>query len=197
MANEKNASPEMAGDNHNETVQKPSAFKNFVRKHPVATTVLIGLIAIVTVFYGKEIQGNIEKKALVKAANMQIRQNDEALAKLIVKPLVWSIRSEMLRNNMEQVNQLISDLIKNSQIQYIHLLDLDGTVKLSTNKKMEGQFITDDAVKTVLGIDSTSLIAPENNQITVVSPIMDYDKKLGTLVVGISYETFSLHEKKE
>jgi hypothetical protein len=195
MANEKNASPEMAGDNHNETKQKPSAFKNFVKKHPVATTVLIGLIAIVTVFYGKEIQGNIEKKALINAANTQIRQNDEALAKLIVKPLVWSIRSEMLRSNMEQVNLLISDLVKNSQIQYIHLLDLNGTVKLSTNKKMEGQPIADDAVKTVLGTDSTSSVALENNQITIISPIMDYDKRLGTLVIGIRYEAFRLNEK--
>jgi sensor histidine kinase regulating citrate/malate metabolism len=190
MNSEENVSPNGTDSKASTTKKRPSAFRRFLKKHPIFTTVVAGLIAVVLVYFGKDIQGNIQKKALVKEANTELRQNNEALAKLIAKPLVWSIRSEMLRGNMEQVSQLITDLVKGSQVQFIHLLDQNGTVKLSTNKNREGQPIAEEAIKAVLKADSTSLVGAEDHLVTVVSPIMDYDKRLGTLVVGVSYQAF-------
>jgi len=109
---------------------------------------------------------------------------------VLSKSVDWSIRSEMLRGNMEQVNLLMSELVMDSHFQYINLVGKNGTVLLSTNKKQEGRPIENEKVRSVLTTDSTMIITEaKNTVITVVSPVMGYDKRLGTLVMGYIYES--------
>jgi hypothetical protein len=136
------------------------------------------------VYFGKEIQGKLQRRAVVKTANAQLLENNKAMLKTLSKSVDWSIRSEMMRGNMEQVNLLMTELVKDSHFQYIHLLEANGNVLLSTNKKMEGQPIEIREVKSVLTADSTVLINENDSVITVVSPVMGYDGRLGTLVMG-------------
>jgi len=172
-------------------VKKPSAFSRFVKKHPVVVAILCGLLAVVAVYFWKEVEGNMKRKAVVEAATIQLQDTNKSMLKLFCKPLVWNVRSEMLRGNMEQVNLLISDLVKENHFQFIYLVDLNGKVMLSTNKKMEGQPIENENLRNTLSSDSTLVIQEEGNQIVLVSPVMGYDKKLATLVVGYLPESFN------
>lgn len=179
MLQDKNLSPEVSG-----IEKKPYAAKSFVKKRPVLTTVLIALLAIVLVYFGKEIQGKLQRRAVVKTANAQMLENNKSMLKTLSKSVGWSIRSEMMRGNMEQVNLLMTELVKDSHFQYIHLLETNGNVLLSTNKKLEGQPIKMKTVKSVLPADSTVIINEDDSVITVVSPVMGFDGRLGTLVMG-------------
>lgn len=161
-------------------VKKPS----FVKKYPVVTTVLFGLLAVVIVFFWKDIEGNYEKKAVIKAASAQLLENNRQSLMVLSKPLAWSIRSEMMRGNMEQVDLLISDLVKERNFQFIHILGLDGNVVLSTNKKLEGMPVDIVSVNDALPNDSTVVINEADDVVVVVTPVMGYDSKLGTLVFG-------------
>jgi len=171
--------------------KKPSAFSRFVKKHPVFMTILCGLLVVVVVYFWKEVEGNMKRKAVVEAATTQLQETNKNLLMLFCKPLVWNVRSEMLRGNMEQVNLLISDLVKEKHFQYIQLVKQDGIVFLSTNKKMEGQPIENENLKNALSSDSTVVIQEEGNLILLVSPVMGYDKKLATLVVSYLPESFT------
>ena len=85
---------------------------SFIKKYPVFITVIIAVIAIVLVFYWKNYQAQKQKEAIVNMASTQIMQNNIDMLKLLSKPLVWSIRSEMLRGNLEQVNIYTNDMVK-------------------------------------------------------------------------------------
>lgn len=164
-------------------VKKPSAFRRFVKKHPVATTVMVGVILLVGMCFFKDIQSDIEKKALTESANITIKENDETMLKVLSKSVVWSVRSEMLRGNNEQVDLLISDLVKENNFQYIHIVETTGNVLLSTNKKLEGQPVQNADVVNNLNADKTVIINAADSTTILVSPIMGYDSRLGTMVL--------------
>ncbi len=172
-------------------VKKPSAFSKFVKKHPVFTCFVCGLVVVAVVYFWKDVQGNLKRKAVIELATVQLQDNNKKMLQLFCKPLVWNVRSEMLRGNMEQVNMLISELVREKHFQSIDLLDLTGKVLLSTNKKMEGQPIQNEKIISALSADSTVFINEDGNLITLVAPVMGYDKKLGTLVVSYLPEAFN------
>ena len=174
--------------------KKPSAFSKFAKKHPVLMTILCGMIVVVIVYFWKEVEGNLRRKALIEAATNDLQENNQKMLVLFSKPLVWNIRSEMLRGNMEQVNLLISDLVKEKNFRYIQLVELNGNILLSTNKKMEGQAVDNENIKGALAADSTVLIKGEDNMITVISPVMGYDKRMASLVICYMPDSFNAPE---
>lgn len=188
MLQDENVSPDVSGAREGAGAEvpekKPSACKRFVKKRPVTTTALIGFLAVLLVYFGKEIQMKLQKRATVKTANVQLLENNEAMLKVLSKSVDWSIRSELMRGNMEQVGLLMTELVKNSHFQYIHLVGQNGNVMLSTNKKLEGQPVEVKDVKSAMTADSTVFVNEGDSVITVVSPVMGFDKRLGTVVMG-------------
>jgi len=178
-------------------VKKPSAFSKFVRKHPLLTTVLCGLLVVFVVYFWKEVEGNFQRKAVVKAANVQLLETDQRMLKLFSKPLVWSIRAEMLRGNPGQVDLLITNLVKEGKFQYIQLVRPDGFVELSTNKQSEGRMVEDKEILKALDADTTVLLNGKDSLITVIAPVMGYDKRLSTLIFSYRPDIFDpLNDKK-
>ena len=123
-----------------------------------------------------------------------VEKNHELLT-LLCKPLVWSIRSEMLRGNIEQVNIFTTDLVKEKNFQYIHLIDPSGTFLVSTNKRLEGQAAGTMFNADILTTDSTTVRTAEDGKTLIVAaPVMGYDKRLGTLI--LSYMMDEFHAEK-
>ncbi len=170
----------------NENPQKPSTFSRFIRKHPVASTIIAGILLAGIVWLWKDIEASVEQKRLVKAANEQIQSNQETALKLLAKPMVWSIRAEWMRGNKEQVELMLVDVVKGSDLLYLHFLDMSGKVIVSTDKRLEGLTLEDPAVNAALNTDTTVLLPRDKKtEATVlVAPVMGYDSRLGTLVMG-------------
>lgn len=177
--------------------KKPSFFSRFVKKHPVITAVLFGLLAVVLVYFWKEVEGNYQRKAVIEEATTQLQNNNELMLKLISKPLVWNIRAEMLRGNMEQVDLLMNNLVKEKNFQYIHLVEPDGNVLLSTNKQMQGQSLDNGIIWKALLNDSTVVLVDKANVITVVAPVMGFDERMATLVISYESKPFQNTTVKE
>jgi hypothetical protein len=168
----------------------PSAFSRFVRKHPIATAIIAGILLAGIVWLWKDIEGSVEQKRLIKAANEQLQTNQDAALKLLAKPMVWSIRAEWMRGNKEQVELMLVDVIKGSDLLYLHFLDMSGKVIVSTDKRLEGLPLEDAAVNAVLGTDTT-LVLPRDKKAestVLVAPVMGYDSRLGTLVMGAALQ---------
>ena len=171
--------------------KKPSAFSRFIKKHPLFTAIICGLIAVVLMYFAKDFEGNLSKKAVVKAASVELQDNNEVLLKLVCKPLIWSVRSELLRGNLEQVDLLITELVKEKNFLSIYLVDPDGNVMLSTNKKMQGHPIDNGKIEEAMLADSMVVLNESDRVITVIAPVMGFDKQLSTLVLSYQSEDFS------
>ncbi len=172
---------------------KKKSFGQFVKKYPVFLTALLGLLAVTAVYFWKDMQGRNEKAAVEKMATAQIEQNLHDMLRLMSKPLIWSIRSEMLRGNIEQVNIFTTDLVKEKNFQYIHLIDPNGNIIVSTDKKLEGQSGIGMFDNAILQTDSVMVFNSDNNMLTLAAPVMGYDKRLATVILKYKPARFVLN----
>lgn len=104
-----------------------------------------------------------------------------------MKALVWAVRSEMVRENMEQVDQYFRQFVKTKGVNDVTLLDGSGIIQLSTNKKVEGEAMEGElAVKVLAANDVAILDDMGSEHILIIAPVMSLNNRLGTLMV--SYE---------
>ena len=163
---------------------------HLIIKHSTVSVLLLSLLALTVVYIWKESQNEKQKIKNMKVATRQIEKTQQDLLKILTKPLVWDIRSEMLRGNLEQVDLLISDLVKENNFRYIHLIASNGNVILSTNKSLEGKQIDDKIIAHLLVVESPSIVELADKTIVVATPVMGIDRRLATLVVG--YKTVEI-----
>ena len=180
----------------NSKPNKEFSFWRMVIKHSTVSVLLLSVLALTVVYIWKESQNDKQKSVILKAATLQIEKNQQDLLKIIAKPLVWDIRSEMLRGNLEQVDLLISDLVKENNFCYIHLITPNGNVILSTNKSLEGKQIGDEIIAHLLLVESPSIVELADKIIVVAAPVMGIDRRLATLVVGYKTVDIKLEKNK-
>ena len=163
----------------------------FIKKYPVITTVLIALLALVIVYFWKDVQGNKQRKAVIEQATIQLQNTNKEMLVLLCKPLVWNIRAELLRENVEQVVLFTNDMVKEKNLESIHLIKPSGEFMVSTNKKLEGQSAAGMFDAALLDTDSTIVVSTASGELIAASPVMGYDKKLCTLVLQYTPEAFN------
>lgn len=165
--------------------------RGFIRKHPVITTILIALLALVVVYFWKDMQGKRERKAVIEQATLQLQNTNKEMLVLLCKPLVWNIRVELLRENQEQVVLFTNDMVKEKNLESIHLIKPSGEFLVSTNKKLEGQSAAGIFDTALLDSDSTIVVTTASGELIAASPVMGYDKKLCTLVLQYTPVAFN------
>jgi len=176
-------------------VKKPQhKFKRFIRRHPVMTAVLFGLLAVIAVYFWKEIEGNLKKKAAIEVAMAKLDTTNQTMLELLCKPLVWNIRSEMLRGNMDQIDLFFTDFVKEKNFIFIMLVEPTGKVILSTDKRLEGNKLDDKDLEDLVSADSTSVNKNKDGIMIVSAPVMGYDKQLSTLIFGYRPETLLIEK---
>lgn len=174
----------------NPSQTKTEKSKSFVKRNPVITTVLIGIIAVVAVYFWKDIEGNRQRAAIEKMATAQLNENNQTMLKLLAKPLVWSIRAEMLRGNMEQVNIFSSDIVKEQNIQFMYIINPAGEFIVSTDKKLEGKSATDMFDAALLQTDSVIVVNNQDGLLTLAAPVMGFDKRLAVIIMKYAAKGF-------
>ena len=180
---QKNAETEVDSDN-----EKKSSFLLFIKKNPVLVTVFIGIFAVLVVYFWKDIEGNRQQKEIIKTATLQLEEKNQEMLKLLSRPLVWGIRSEMLRGNMEQVNMFTTEMVRQPNFQYILLIEPDGNTLISTDKRMEGQQFEERYRQDVLRVESTVVFPEDDDLLILAAPVMGFDRRLATLVVAYRAE---------
>lgn len=110
---------------------------------------IVGLVAtvlIIGIWIWKSTQLSAVKKQSATAMQQlkdqmtnQIQYSEKLYLKSIAKPFIWAIRSEMLKNNISQVNLYANEMVKEKNFQKVLVANDKGMVILSTNKKEEGK----------------------------------------------------------
>ena len=163
---------------------------NFIKKNPVLLNVLLAFVAVTAVYIWKDVQKNSQIALVEKKALEKLDQNNREMLTALSKPLIWSIRAEMLKGNLEQVNIYVKDIVKEKNFQVLQIIDPDGKVILSTNKKVEGKNANILYDSTMLSADAIKIYHTDNNLLIMSAPIMGYDKKLGVLVIEYKPDSF-------
>ncbi len=173
--------------NASESAEKSSFFSSTKNKMLVAAGVVIVLFAALWIWKAAEIknlkQEHDKKEALLQqqAADL-LRQADYRYLKLLAKPYVWAIRTEMMKGNIEVVNLYANDMVKEKNFQTISVVNDKGVVVSSTNKKLEGKSYAAVGNAAYLNNDSTSINKNDDATLGVYSPVMGFNKRIGTLI---------------
>ncbi|HLP04476.1 MAG TPA: hypothetical protein VK152_03505 [Paludibacter sp.] len=109
--------------------------------------------------------------------------------KIAAKTFSWAIRGELIRENKDQVNQFFRNIISEPGISKVEFVDAaTSKVSLSTNKKDEGSIYPDQ-----VALMSQETISFQNDSLlTVVTPVMNLNSKIGILVIEYSLKRTGL-----
>lgn len=163
--------------------------KKQVRKSGNGNKLLYAFLALLaiglsffTVIFWKNHQITQVKEQYSQRANAVIMLNSEEMLKNFCKPLAWTIRAELMRNNNEQIILFTNDLVKSRNIRMLSFIDAKGKISISTDKNFEGKMASVLFQPNQINSDTFLIVKKSANIWDVSTPIMGFDHKLGTII---------------
>jgi len=180
----------------NKSKKQKNKFFSFVWKHATIFTLLLGAFSVFAMYLWKDIQSKKDIIFIQKDVAEQVDKNRRELLMYMIKPLVWSVRTEIMRGNLEQVNYLISDFVKEKNLLYIHIIEPNGNVLLSTNKKLETNIIGSEIDTSLLRIQKPLIEQYVDDVFVVAAPVMGVDRRIATVVIGYKPDMILIDKEK-
>lgn len=201
MEAEENNMEELDKNTNREVITQKSASEIQASKTKKTILILIGvallLLLILWIWKAMEIKGmqkafSKSKIELHEKASKKLVQNNEIHLKLLAKPMIWALRTEMMQGNLNQVNLYLNDLVKEKNFQSIAVANEEGNIISSTNKKEEEMPFTSISKEKYLTSNETSIENEGDSILIMTSPIMGFNNRLGTLYIkyGVDKTTF-------
>lgn len=187
----KTESNDTNSSNEGKNVTAPPTTSAMVRYWYLVVIFLL-VLAVAGTYFWKNLAVTRAKADMKQRAEQVISSQNSSYLRLVAIPLVWAVRSEMLRGNIEQVNQYIASFVKEQNMKELVIVKPDGIILAATNKKLEGASVTTAFPAEVMQAESTTISSRENGDILVASPIMGLNSKLGALLLVYSPVNFSL-----
>ena len=141
--------------------------------------VVVFLWAIIKMYF---MESRFEKQTTEMQIHYENKMDSIASKQLIVtsKVFSWAVRSELTRENKEQVNQFFMNFIKEPGVVKVEYVDAStAKVTLSTDKKDEGTAFTN---RVALMTDET-IFFRNDSVLNVISPVMGLNSKMGVLII--------------
>ncbi|MDD4970235.1 MAG: hypothetical protein PHT07_12490 [Paludibacter sp.] len=182
--NEKLSAGNKPENTSNAKTDKKGTFGELVLRHKLVTF-LIALLVIISLWAFVKIsmlENKFKKDTLKQKSDYENRIDSLTTRQLILSSKVfsWAIRSELTRENKEQVNQFFMSFIKERGVNKVEFVNsADGKVTLSTNKKDEGMVFPNQVVL----VTSETINYRNDSVLSIVSPVMGLNNKLGVLVI--------------
>lgn len=144
------------------------------------------LLLIVSVIWGWVANNQLQKEHKKEITELN-EAHDQAIQKLyklknkeIAQTLALAVRSELIDENKDQVNQYFLQIIKQPSVEKVMLIDHNsGKITLSTNKKDEGSNF-DDAK--LFKTKDVITVKKDGNWYTA-TPIMGLNNQLAVIVI--------------
>ncbi|HBA72883.1 MAG: hypothetical protein A2X82_15810 [Geobacteraceae bacterium GWC2_55_20] len=166
--------------------------KSFIVAQWRLIIILLLVIAVAGMYVWKNVAVNRATVQLTEKAGRIITDQNRKFLRLAVVPLVWAVRSEMIRENYDQINLYLNQFVKEQNMKEIVVAKPDGAIVVSTNKKFEGKPVTDIFPASVLQEDKLMVSTLENGDIMVASPVMGLSTKVGVLILLYTPESYNL-----
>jgi len=97
----------------------------------------------------------------------------------------WSVRSELMRNNVENLNQLLTVFVKESGADLVQLVNPENKlILLSSDKKFEGTTYDQNLD---FEIENT-VVLEQDGKVIIVTPVMGFNSTIGILIVELKHD---------
>lgn len=171
-------------------------------------TLLVFLGVLLLVFIWKQIAVNQAESRLEKGQAQIEQQLEEKSRELVTKAreyadsqykkeeerfgqvLAWAVRGELIRNNLDQIDQYLSELVKMKDTERVVLVSDEGKLLVSTDKKLITEEASNLYPKDILSLQSITVKSDVGGKKLLVVPVMGLNKRLATII--ISYNPPSL-----
>jgi len=124
-----------------------------------------------------------ERAALQKASNEAIARQTAELESLFGAALAWSVRSSMLRNNLDEIDQYFGVLVRNPRIPLVLLVGAEGQILRSSDRQfVDSDFAAHFPAELLTGSD-VAVHPDEGRRRRIVMPIQGLTARLGTVLL--------------
>lgn len=159
----------------------------------LALAILLGVVLISKSIAVRGLEDDLKQQrtALIDQSRNALEAQTVDLLRLSATPLGWAVRAAMLDpNSLGDIDRYMGRLIKSKYVVRIALVDPEGKVIASTNLKLKGQSAGTAFPGTT--VDTTEpRIDRLDDVIRVVVPVMDFTRRIGTLVFDYSMQSIS------
>jgi hypothetical protein len=138
-------------------------------------------------------QFNTTLAAKGESALQLAQHSNERVAEALTKPLVWGVKNEMMRGNKELLDNFLTSVVQDSDLELIVIVDMQGIIYLATDKKYEGKFVLDVLPAIPQRPLKAEVIGGTPNEAAAVSPILGETEQLGF----IYYTTVATDKTRE
>lgn len=98
-------------------------------------------------------------------------------------PLAWAVRREMMANNLDQVDQYVTDLVKQPGFERVVVAKADGVVAVASDRKQQGAAFGSLYPERYLTAEQISAEETAPGKWLLVVPVMGLNARLGTLAI--------------
>lgn len=153
------------------------------------------LVIIFFVFAWKQISVNqVESEMAKQLANERVLITQEAREyadKQYIKEeerfgqvLSWAVRGELIRSNLDQVDQYLNELVKMKDTDRVVLVSEQGKLLVSTDKRLEDENVSDLYPQEILKADKITVVTNVDDKKLLVVPVMGLNNRIATIVVS-------------
>ncbi len=129
-------------------------------------------------------QFEAERNAQLNDLKAKVEANADETKRQFGMALAWAVRGEMIRNNLDQIDQFFTEIVKLPYTERAVLADSTGTVRVSTDRRHLGAALTTLVPVEATLADKVEVRNQANGMKLLVIPIMGLNSRLGTVVVS-------------
>jgi hypothetical protein len=137
-------------------------------------------------------QAAAERDALIQRATaLNAAAQDESL-KRFAMPLAWAVRDALVKKNLGQVDEYLTELVQLKGLTRVVFAQPDGKITIASDKKFEGTPFAEAYPTELLSQNEVTITAGKNGEKLLAMPIMGLSARLGTLVVSVTPAPYTL-----
>jgi hypothetical protein len=128
-------------------------------------------------------QADNDRQALLGELRARARGASEASLREFGMALAWAVRGEMIRNNLDQVDQFFTEIVKLPGTERVLLAGADGKVVVSTDRRHLGAEASTVVPPEALLLPQVTVRSEADGTLLLVVPVMGLNDRLGTVFV--------------
>lgn len=172
------------------------------RKQLPSWSVLVFLGLLLLVFVWKQIAVNQAESQLEKGQAALALQLEEESQNLIKKAreyadsqynqeeqrfgqvLAWAVRDQLIRNNLDQIDQYLSELVKMKDTDRVVLISNEGKLLVSTDKRLVTEEASNLYSQDILDLQTITIKSDVAGKKLLVVPVMGLNERMAVIVIS-------------
>ncbi len=162
-------------------------------------TIGVFVILLIGLYFWKEIEVHSRTRAVeeqrdqmaadLEQLEQELRQASaeraEQLLTMLAVPLGWAVREEAVEKNFDKIEEYAVRLVKEPRVQRVVLALPDGNIRITTDKKLQGEPVSRFYGDLTNG-DRIELRKADTGDYHLFVPIMGYNNRVGSLIVTLA-----------